>query len=236
MAAVSNAKLAMRDARSRWRLFILFFALFAVKDPVCEMISYPSASTRKGESHRYLVVKKNSQMNTCITIAAVVVCCVVVVLVLGVGIHLLLASSNNKSPHCEDVEVVERKWRAAEDRANRLETELMDLRRKHRTLEDDFRDLAISSRSQPVKIMQPQAVDNSNQQQDVSAMQRLAKCRASVEASTEAIRELREHNSDLNKQVTRLQREVKDAIKDAEESERLLQICQRGGKASHNSL
>jgi hypothetical protein len=32
---------------------------------------------------------------------------------------------------------------------------------------------------------------------------------------------------DLNKQVTRLQREVKDAIKDADESERMLQACQQ---------
>jgi len=193
------------------------------------MLAYPKKNT---ESQRYLVVKKqgNGFANSCLSLIALFSACLTIFLCLGVVIHMLSDQHlQRRKPECEDVAVVERKWRTAEDRANHLETELGDLRRKHRLLEDDFRDLAISSRNQQQQqVLVKQQIEPT---QDVSTMQRLAKCRSSVEASTEAIRELREHNADLNKQVTRLQREVKDAVKDADESQRLLDNCeQRQGR------
>jgi len=186
------------------------------------MLAYP-----KKPDQRYVVVKKNGGgLRSCLAALAVGGLCLLLFAVTGVAVYALVSAASMQ--RCPDAEAAERKWRAAEDRAERLEAELVDVRRKHRVLEDDFRELAIASRSAHANQQQQQQQQQAPPpKEDMSALQRLGKCRASVEASTEAIKELREHNTDLNKQMTRLQREVKDAVKDADDSERALAECNR---------
>jgi hypothetical protein len=168
------------------------------------MLAYPGkklVSDSNLSQQRYVVVNngkgKNGRVDTCLTLIAISAVCFALLVCLGVGLHLVYDSVSSsaaaRKPECEDVVLVERKWRAAEDRANRFESELLDVRRKHRALEDDYRELAMTARSQQAQQSAPRVV--TDPPQDISAMQRLAKCRASVEASTEAIRELREHNT-----------------------------------------
>ena len=187
------------------------------------MLAYPSAAKQHPQQQRFVVVKPKSQrgLRSCLAVVAAAGLCLCVLAAVGAAVALMVSMSHG----CPDAEMLQRKWRQAEDRADRLDIELSELKRKHRSLEDDFRDLAIASRSGNAATQA--ATTPQSREQDVSALQRLAKCRASVEASTEAIRELREHNADLNKQVTRLQREVKDAVKDVDDCERSLGDCKR---------
>jgi len=185
------------------------------------MLAYP-----KKPDQRYVVVKKSGGgLRSCLAALAVGGLCLCLFAVTGLAVYALASAASMQ--RCPDAEAAERKWRAAEDRAERLEAELVDVRRKHRVLEDDFRELAIASRSAHANQQATSPPPPPPPKEDMSALQRLGKCRASVEASTEAIKELREHNADLNKQVTRLQREVKDAVKDADDSERALAECNR---------
>jgi len=110
------------------------------------------------------------------------------------------------------------------DQVKQLEADLTEERRKYRELEQDYRDLALSARAQQAQkpVAQPQGDGT-----DVSAMQRLAKCRSAVEESTQTIKDLREHNKNLDVQVTRLQKELREAISDADEQERIAAECEK---------
>jgi septal ring factor EnvC (AmiA/AmiB activator) len=110
---------------------------------------------------------------------------------------------------------------------------LTEERRKLRELEQEYRDLALSARAQTSQ--QQQAKANDNVQQDVSAMQRLAKCRTSLEESTETVRDLREEKKSLDSQVTRLQKELREAIADADEQERMAADCEKSKLSAKSS-
>jgi hypothetical protein len=110
------------------------------------------------------------------------------------------------------------------DQVRTLEADLTEERKKFRELEQDYRDLALSSRAQTKPAQQMNTGESTG---DVSAMQRLSKCRTAVDESTQTIKELREHNKNLDAQVTRLQKELREAILDADEQERLATDCER---------
>lgn len=115
------------------------------------------------------------------------------------------------------------------EQVKQLEFELVEEKRKARELEREYRDLALSSRSSQNQIAKVQPIQ---QMEDISAIQRLSKCRQAVEESTETIRELRDHSKALDIQVTRLQKELREAVADADEQESLKDECERKLKSS----
>ena len=134
--------------------------------------------------------------------------------------------------HLQQLLDAERMLRAAaEDRAERLSNELLELNRKHRDLESEFRDLALQARAYQQQPAQP-----AQEAQDVSTLQRLAKCRSSVEASTETIKELRRLNEDMHAQVERVQKELKEAVQDVDDTERDLNACNARLAAAEGQL
>lgn len=140
-------------------------------------------------------------------------------------------AANPSESHLQQLLDAERMLRAAaEERAERLSNELLEVNRKHRDLEAEFRDLALTARAQSMQQQQQQqqnALNNGEggNQADVSTLARLAKCRSSVEASTETIKELRRLNEDMHTQVERLQKELKEAVADVDATERELNAC-----------
>ena len=111
-----------------------------------------------------------------------------------------------------------------QDQLGRLENELSELRLKHRELESDYRELILSTRAQ--QLAKPTLIP----QEDVSAVQRLAKCRTAVDESTQTIRDLREHTKNLENQVTRLQKDLREAISDADQQESIALECEKKRK------
>lgn len=109
------------------------------------------------------------------------------------------------------------------DQVRRLETEVADLRLKNRELESDYRELSLSARAQAVPVQ----AHSKPVMEDVSAVQRLAKCRSNLEESAGLIKELRDGNKQVNTQVTRLQKELREAISDADEQEAMALACQK---------
>lgn len=119
------------------------------------------------------------------------------------------------------------------EQVKQLESDLTEERRKYRELEQDYRDLALSARAQ--QAQKPIHAQQGGEGTDVSAMQRLAKCRSAVEESTQTIKDLREHNKNLDGQVTRLQKELREAISDADEQERIAADCEKKLRSSSSS-
>ncbi|KAH9247339.1 hypothetical protein BASA81_015056 [Batrachochytrium salamandrivorans] len=109
------------------------------------------------------------------------------------------------------------------DQVRRLEMEVGDLRLKNRELESDYRELSLSARAQAVPVQS----HTKPVMEDVSAVQRLAKCRSNLEESAGLIKELRDGNKQVNAQVTRLQKELREAISDADEQEAIALACQK---------
>jgi hypothetical protein len=111
------------------------------------------------------------------------------------------------------------------EQLKQLELDLTEEKKKFRELEREYRDLALSSRAavhQPATKQLPQ-----QGVEDVSTLQRLAKCRQAVEESTQTIKDLRDHSKSLDSQVTRLQKELREAVDDADEQEKFAMECDK---------
>lgn len=148
---------------------------------------------------------------------------------------ILLFFSVNAFPasqSCDiDLETTRRKLETLTVLQHRTEDDLQRSAESHRALEADFRDLALRARASQAQIKPAREVN------DVSTLQRLAKCRLELEDGVKTSRECEERSGGLEAQVGRLQKELKEAIAEADEQERLVKACveNRAGKIRGNS-
>ena len=75
-------------------------------------------------------------------------------------------------------------------------------------------------------IQQIQPTQTNLDTPDMSLVKRLDKCRKSVGASTDAIKELRRRNEDLREELKLAQEKTQEAIADVDEVEKVAEDCQ----------
>lgn len=110
--------------------------------------------------------------------------------------------------------------RLLENQVRKLENELSDLKTRYREMENEYRDLVMKTRNAPTK---PATVNVG----DVSALQRLTRCKQQSTDQAKTITELTDLNSNLEGQVSRMQKELREAVADADLQENLVAECEK---------